>query len=131
MCHPGDAVAEQVRGQFAARPVLCDLLAAQAAVLERNVSPQLAAQYKRTALADTGALGDVVRAAVPELDDVAFRFAGGAVMIAGAVWSHSRPSAALLEAYAADPELAAMRLDFTDTLREVLAVLVAGLLTRS
>ena len=38
-------------------------------------------------------------------------------------------SAAMLAAYAADPALAAMRLDFTGTLREVLEVLIAGLLS--
>jgi hypothetical protein len=40
------------------------------------------------------------------------------------------PSAAMLAAYAADPALAALRLDFTGTLREVLEVLTAGLLAR-
>ena len=34
-------------------------------------------------------------------------------------------------AYAADPELAAMRLDFTTTLREAAEVLISGLLARS
>ena len=34
----------------------------------------------------------------------------------------------MLAAYDADPELAAMRLDFTATLREVLDVMTAGLL---
>ena len=48
-----------------------------------------------------------------------------------AVWPHTQPSAAMLAAYAADPALAAMRLDFTGTLREVLEVLTAGLLARS
>ena len=38
------------------------------------------------------------------------------------------PAAAMLAAYEADPSLAAMRLDFTATLREVLEVLIAGLL---
>ena len=38
---------------------------------------------------------------------------------------------AMLAAYAADPALAAMRLDFTATLREVLEVLTAGLLART
>jgi hypothetical protein len=39
--------------------------------------------------------------------------------------------AAMLAAYAADPALAAMLLDFTATLREVLEVMIAGLLARS
>ena len=39
----GDQLAAALAGSLAARPVLCDLLSAQAAVLERNVSPQVAA----------------------------------------------------------------------------------------
>lgn len=34
-------------------------------------------------------------------------------------------------AYAADPALAAIRLDFSATVREVLQVMIAGLLARS
>jgi hypothetical protein len=34
-------------------------------------------------------------------------------------------------AYAADPALAALRLDFTATVRELLQVMIAGLLARS
>jgi hypothetical protein len=37
----------------------------------------------------------------------------------------------MLAAYAADPELAALRLDFTQALREMLEVMTAGLLARS
>jgi AcrR family transcriptional regulator len=54
-----------------------------------------------------------------------------AVMVAGAVWTSTQPSAAMLAAYEADPALASMRLDFTATLREVLEVLISGLLARS
>src|SRR6266487_3522129 len=61
----------------------------------------------------------------------AFRLAGAAVMTTAALWPHTQPSAAMLAAYAADPALAAMRLDFTATLREVLEVLTAGLLART
>jgi hypothetical protein len=37
----------------------------------------------------------------------------------------------MLAAYAAEPDLAAMRLDFTATLGELLQVMAAGLLARS
>ena len=40
-----------VAASLAARPMLCDLISAQAAVLEHNVSPQVAAQYKRASIA--------------------------------------------------------------------------------
>jgi len=40
-------------------------------------------------------------------------------------------SAAVLAAYEADPALAVIRTDFTATVREVVEVLIAGLLARS
>ena len=127
-----DQLAAALAASLAARPMLCDLISAQAAVLERNVSPQVAAQYKRATIAGISALGALLLRSVPELGEPdAFRLAGAAVMTTAAVWPHTQPSAAMLAAYAADPALAAMRLDFTGTLREVLEVLTAGLLARS
>jgi hypothetical protein len=112
--------------------VLCDLLSAQAAVLERNVSTQVAAAYKRAALADVSRLGRLIHRHLGELGEPdAERLAAGAVLVAGALWAHAQPSAAVLAAYEADPTLAVMRTDFTATLREVLEVLAAGLLARS
>jgi AcrR family transcriptional regulator len=127
----GDQLAAAIAASLAARPVLCDLLSAQAAVLERNVSPQVAAEYKRAASADVTALGGLILKYESELGEHdAGRLAAAAVMVTGAVWPHAQPSAAMLAAYQADPALAAMRVDFTATLREVLEVLIAGLLAR-
>jgi AcrR family transcriptional regulator len=127
-----DQLAAAAAASLASRPMLCDLISAQAAVLERNVSPQVAAQYKRASIAGIAAFGGLVLRCVPELGEPdAFRLAGAAVMTTAAVWPHTQPSAAMLAAYAADPALAAMRLDFTATLREVLEVLTAGLLART
>jgi AcrR family transcriptional regulator len=127
-----DLLAATVAASLATRPMLCDLLSAQAAVLERNVSPQVAAQYKRASVAGITVLGGLVLRCVPELGEPdAFRLAGAAVMTTAALWPHTQPSAAMLAAYAADPALAAMRMDFTPTLREVLEVMIAGLLARS
>jgi AcrR family transcriptional regulator len=124
-------LAGAVAASLASRPMLCDLISAQAAVLERNVSPQVAAQYKRASVAGITALGGLMLECVPELGEQdAVKLAGATVMTAGALWPHSQPSAAMLAAYEADPELAALRLDFTATLREVLEVMNAGLLAR-
>jgi len=124
-------LAATVAASLAARPMLCDLISAQAAVLERNVSPQVAAQYKRATMAGIAALGGLMLRCVPELGEQdAEKLAGATIMTAGALWPHTQPSAAMLAAYEADPELAAMRLDFTATLREVLEVMSAGLLAR-
>jgi AcrR family transcriptional regulator len=127
-----DWLAAALAGSLASRPMLCDLISAQAAVLERNVSPQVAAQYKRASIADITALGLLVSGCVPELGEHdGIRLAGAVVMMTAALWPHTQPSAAMLAAYEADPALAAMRLDFAPTLREVLQVMIAGLLARS
>jgi AcrR family transcriptional regulator len=127
-----DRAALAVAVSLASRPMLCDLISAQAAVLERNVSPQIAAQYKRASIAGITALGGLLLRCVPELGSRdAFQLAGAAVMMTGALWPHTQPSPAMLAAYAAEPDLAAMRLDFTATLGEVLQVMAAGLLARS
>jgi AcrR family transcriptional regulator len=127
----GDRLAAALATSLADRPVLCDLASAQAAVLEHNISPAIAAQYKRAAVVSHGELTRLVLARVPELGEPeAGRLAAATMLVAGAIWTHSRPGAAMLAAYAADPELAAMRLDFTTALREVLEVLTSGLLAR-
>ena len=121
-----------VAASLAARPMLCDLISAQAAVLEHNVSPQVAAQYKRASMTGIAALSGLMLRCVPELGELdAVKLAGVTVMTTGALWPHTQPSAAMLAAYEADPELAVLRLDFTETLREVLEVMSAGLLARS
>jgi AcrR family transcriptional regulator len=132
--HPerGDQLAAVIASSLASRPVLCDLISAQAAVLEHNLSPEVAAEYKRAAIANVTSLARLVHEALPELGEHdAFRFAAAMVMVTGAVWTHAKPSAAMLAAYEADPDLAALRLDFLATLREVLEVLIAGLMARS
>ncbi len=126
-----DAVAAALTDSLIARPVLCDLVSAQAAVLERNVSAQVAAQYKRAAVAAAGTLARLVAARLPELgDDDAVRFAAALMLTTGAAWSHAHPSAAMLDAYAADPSLTACRLDLADMLRQMFAVVLSGLLAR-
>jgi AcrR family transcriptional regulator len=126
-----DQLAAATAASLAARPMLCDLVSAQAAVLERNVSAHVAAQCKRASMAGIAALGGLMHRCVPELGEPdAVKLAGAAVMTTGALWPHTQPSAAMLAAYEADPELSVLRLDFTATMREVLEVLTAGLLAR-
>jgi AcrR family transcriptional regulator len=126
-----EQLAALLASSLAVRPVLCDLLSAQAAVLERNVSPEVAAHYKRC----LSELGDLfvaeVRDVLPELDaGQAERFVAASMIFTGGAWSFGQPSAAMLAAYEAHPELAAMRMDVEATLRDVFATLLAGVLAR-
>src|SRR5262249_22014326 len=78
----GDQLAAALATSLASQPVLCDLLSAQAAVLERNVSPSVAAQYKRAAIAGVAALGQLMLGYVGELGEHdAGRLAAAAVMV--------------------------------------------------
>lgn len=87
-----DQLAAGLASSLASRPMLCDLISAQAAVLERNVSPQVAAQYKRASIAGIAALGRLTRQSIPELgENEAFRLAGAIVMMTGALWPHTQP----------------------------------------
>jgi AcrR family transcriptional regulator len=127
----GDRIAAILAGSVAPRRVLCDLLSAQASVLEHNVSPGIAARYKRATLANITALAALVRRYLPELgEDDSFKLAGMAVVLTGALWSATCSSPSMLAAYDADPALAAMRMDFATALREAVAVLISGALAR-
>ncbi|MFF8911688.1 TetR/AcrR family transcriptional regulator, partial [Streptomyces olivaceoviridis] len=90
-----------------------------------------AARYKRAALDNVAALAALARRHLPELGDHADQLCAQALMVSGAVWTHARPSAAMLAAYAADPQLAALRMDFTTTLEDMLTTLITGTLTRA
>lgn len=126
----GERLAEALARSLARQRTFCDLLSAQAAVLEHNVSPEVAGRYKKAALANVEALSAIVLQPLPELGDRADRFSATVMIVAGAVWTHSRPSKSMLAAYESDPALEALRLDFTETVRETLATLIAGTLAR-
>ncbi|MEV6502586.1 TetR/AcrR family transcriptional regulator [Streptomyces prunicolor] len=127
----GEQFAAVVGDSLAERRMLCDLLSAQAGVLEHNVSPEVAARYKRAAVANVDALTALARVHLPELGDRAQQLAASMIMVIGAVWTHARPSQAMLAAYEADPSLAVLKMDFAIALREALATLTVGTLART
>ena len=74
-------VATAIAASLTAEPLLCDLFAAMASVLERNISLDVARDFKRRFTANTGRLAGLVRAAVPVLDDAAATHFAGAVVV--------------------------------------------------
>ncbi|MGD6741543.1 TetR family transcriptional regulator [Streptomyces sp. BH106] len=132
---PASRRAEQfaavIAGSLAQRPVLCGLLSAQAGVLEHNVSPQVAARHKRAAVANVADIAALARQHLPELGDGAPQLTAAMIMTVGAVWTHARPSPAMLAAYEADPSLTAFKLDFATALQDTLATLTAGTIARA
>jgi AcrR family transcriptional regulator len=127
-----EQLAAALSQSLAERPVLCDLMSAQAAVLEHNVSFEAVTRYKLAALTDADVFAGLVRDALPELDqDGAWRYTVGAWLMTAALWVHARPPEAVLQAQAADARLSRMRLDFALTLEDHLTTLAIGLHARA
>jgi AcrR family transcriptional regulator len=123
-------VAEAVR-TLAERPVLCDLISAQGSVLERNVSTDVVLAYKRAATASLMRMVEALVRALPEIgEDGAVRFLAVGSLLAGTIWTHSNPTAPVLAAYEADPDVAVLRMEFEPALTESLNALLHGLLPR-
>ncbi|GGY80376.1 hypothetical protein [Streptomyces nitrosporeus] len=91
----------------------------------------MAARHKRAAVANVAGTAALAHRCLPELGDSAPQLTAGMIMAVGAVWTHARPSPAMLAAYEADPSLAAFELDFVTALREMLATLTTGTIARA
>ncbi|MEU1621064.1 TetR/AcrR family transcriptional regulator [Streptomyces sp. NPDC005722] len=127
----GARLAELLAVSMARRPVLCDLLSSQASVLEHNISAEVAIKHKRAARESLESLVALAARHLPELgDDGAAALVETTLLMAVAAWPCSRPPQALLTAYASEPALAAMRIDFTDAVRRTAEVTASGLLAR-
>ncbi|RRS01303.1 TetR family transcriptional regulator [Glycomyces terrestris] len=127
----GDRLAAALAESLAGERVLCDLLSAQAAVLERNISTEVALDYKRAAARHRATLTGLLRRHLPELGESAGSLCRHIILVTGAVATHADPAPSVLAAYEADPAVGAMRIDFTDFLTTTIATLTAGTLARA
>ncbi|MFD7025237.1 TetR family transcriptional regulator [Promicromonospora sukumoe] len=126
-----DTVAARVTASLAERPVMCDLISAQAAVLERNISMDVALRHKYATGASVMVLIEAIVRVLPELDaQAAYEVVAITFLMTSAAWPHSQPSEALLAAYAADPAVAAGQTDFSEFVRRTLELTISGLLVR-
>src|SRR5262249_3408494 len=108
----GDHLAAVLAESLAQRPVLCDLTSTHAGVLEHNASATVALQPKPATRRTYEAQARLILRCLPELGaQDALHLAATATLITAAAWPYSQPSEALLAAYAADPNVAAMRTD--------------------
>ena len=115
---------------LAGRPVLCDLLGAQGAVLERNVTVEVLTRHKRTALTRLGTAADLLRRHLPELGGAAEALCFQAMVLAGALAPYSSPPPGVRAAYAADPGLAVLHLELQDSLQLAMRTVLLGAVPR-
>lgn len=126
-----ERLAAVIAASLAARPILCDLMSAQASVLEHNISTETVLTYKRASVANVGRLADMVSTQLPELDiQRALKFTELAALMATAAWTHCHTAPAVVAAYERDPSLRLFTREFDATLRESLELILAGLLSR-
>lgn len=127
----GDQLAELIAATLAERPVLCDLVSAQAAVLERNISAKTALRHKHATTESATALTKIISDAVPELTESnAQQLVMVVLLTASTAWPLSQPTEALQAAYDADPAIAATHLTFSEILAEIITVHICGLIAR-
>ncbi|WP_439380742.1 TetR family transcriptional regulator [Amycolatopsis lexingtonensis] len=127
----GEAFATVVARSLARRTVLCDLIGAQAGVLEHNVSVDAVVRFKQSALAGLESMADLLRRYVPEVGGEAASICLMAMIMTGGLWTHCRPSPSALAAYEADPALAALHLELAPALQHGLGMLISGAMARN
>ncbi|MEV6823889.1 TetR family transcriptional regulator [Amycolatopsis sp. NPDC051102] len=126
-----EAFAAVVARSLARRTVLCDLIGAQAAVLEHNVSTDVVVRFKRSALGGLDTMAALLHRSVPEVGGEAGPVCLLAMILTGGLWTHCRPSPSARAAYEADPALAALHLDLAPALEHGLVLLITGAMARN
>jgi AcrR family transcriptional regulator len=124
-----DRVALRLATSMAERPIMCDLINAQAAVLERNVSTEVALRHKQASRTTVQSLIDAITNAMPELSTSdAYELIATTLLLAAGAWPHGRPSESVLAAYSADASLAAGQLNFAGFMQRAIGVTIEGLI---
>lgn len=127
----GDQLALLLADSLVARPVLCDLASAQAAVLERNVSTEVVLSHKRAIRASVEQLAQIIGRLMPELGrEDALQVISIALLMTSAAWPRSHPTEALQEAYRIEPALADLHLGLAAYISGTLELTISGLLAR-
>jgi AcrR family transcriptional regulator len=122
------AVAAVLAHEFAARPLLCDLIPHTALNLERHASIEAVRAYKLTSL---GAVEDAASALEGPLPDLTAedrrQLVSTLALLAGAMYQIATPPPPLAELYATDPKLGHALLDLEPRLSRAAQVTIAGL----
>jgi AcrR family transcriptional regulator len=124
-------IAETIASSLTGKPLLCELISAMAAVLERNISVEFARVFKRRATDNTGRLAAVITREVPSLDDAgAGHFAGAVFVIVAGFWPYANPTDVVATVMAEMGVPTADRM-FVNGLTEGLVNQLVGLVARS
>lgn len=113
------------------RPVLSELLANAAMVLEHNLSIEAAANYKRAAIRQGQRLATIIDAQIGPLPETVVAACAGTInLVIGGAWSMTCPYPVVAAVYDRYPDLVQLQLDFRVLVRELTATSLVGLTTR-
>lgn len=122
-------IAAALAAAFAAQPMLCELISAQASVLEHNVSAETAARYKRSGYESLAGFTAALQGVLPELGrEDAAEAAKTIILLVGALWTHTNPPQSVQAVYTADPLLVFLPGGFAKSLERTIAIILTGLL---
>ncbi|ONI78332.1 hypothetical protein BWI15_02325 [Kribbella sp. ALI-6-A] len=128
------AAADAWSRSLAAHPLFCELISAQAVVLERKISAETALAFKRDSMTNltrlTGILARAVRELATKDELVVARLASHATLLTGALWAQTRATESLLAGAGRPPELEALQEPFTDAVRDAFHAMLLGTLSR-
>jgi AcrR family transcriptional regulator len=124
-----DGIAATLAHTLAERPLLCDLLSQMAEALERNVSAQMAREFKSSTIPMVSDLGAIITELLPGMDPEDGRETiSAAIVIVAGLWPMANPSPRVQAMLADTPELIHGRVDFEHRLEHMLAALIVGFL---
>jgi len=126
-----ERLASVLASTLAERRTLCDLVGAQGAVLEHNISVDVLVRHKRIALVSLATAGDLLRRHLPGVGEDAERLLFHIVVMAGALAPYSSPPAGVRAAYELEPALAVLHLDLQDSLQLAIRTLLLGAMPRT
>ena len=120
------AIARALAESLTARPLFCDLIAHTPLNLERGVSFDAVRTFKLIAIAEAGAVGSMLSAALPLTGEQAGNVVVTATSMVGSLWQMAAPGTELRRFYQDTPALAHAVVDVEPRLVDILAGLLKG-----
>lgn len=123
------ALGTMMADSIAKRPIMCDLASAQAAVLERNITVEVALSHKQLVNSEVMTVVTAMRRVVPEFSEgQAYQVVAHTLLMTAGAWPQAQPSSAVQGAYDTDPEVARVQMDFRTLLYDTITLTATGLI---
>jgi AcrR family transcriptional regulator len=130
---PESFIAQRLAVTLASRPVLCDLIHSQSAVLERNVSVETVIRHKRAINVDIAELEKYLLEQLPSFNTKSVsKIIVAMIIFVSGMWPQMKLADSVIEAYEQEPSLKypSEEQNFKNMLSEMLWLLMNGITNR-